>query len=62
MNEVEAQFETERELEARLKLKPGAMRRMRREARGPKWCRVGRLIRYRRGDVEAWLKANEGGK
>lgn len=26
--------------------------------RGPKYIRVGRLIRYRMKDVEAWLSAN----
>ncbi len=26
--------------------------------RGPKFVRVGRLIRYRRSDFEAWLDAN----
>jgi excisionase family DNA binding protein len=32
-----------------------AMRRFRFEDRGPKFIRVGRLVRYRPEDVEAWL-------
>jgi predicted DNA-binding transcriptional regulator AlpA len=28
------------------------------QGRGPKFIRLGRLIRYRRRDLEAWLEAN----
>jgi excisionase family DNA binding protein len=27
--------------------------------RGPRFVRVGRLIRYRRGTIEKWLEGNE---
>jgi predicted DNA-binding transcriptional regulator AlpA len=56
----ELEVMSEQTLEKILKLRPGALRRMRREGRGPTYCRVGRLIRYRRSAVEAWLKATEG--
>ena len=53
---------TEQQLEEQLALKRGTMRRMRREGRGPKWFRCGRLVRYDRRKVLEWLEANEGGK
>lgn len=28
------------------------------KAKGPPFIKVGRLVRYRRGDLEAWLRAN----
>lgn len=28
------------------------------KAKGPPFIKVGRLVRYRRSDVEAWLRAN----
>jgi len=40
-----------------LKCTPGALARMRRERRGPAFVRVGRLIRYRPVDLDAWLKS-----
>jgi hypothetical protein len=35
------------------------LRRARRELRGPKFLKVGKLVRYRRGDVETYLAAHE---
>jgi predicted DNA-binding transcriptional regulator AlpA len=58
VNELEVM--SEQTLEKILGLRPGALRRMRREGRGPTYCRVGRLIRYRRSAVEEWLKSSEG--
>ena len=26
------------------------------KSEGPKWCRIGRLVRYRRCDVEEWIE------
>lgn len=43
---------TEREVAAILRCSVAALRRMRRERRGPKWTRVGRLVRY----PEPWLR------
>jgi predicted DNA-binding transcriptional regulator AlpA len=28
------------------------------ESKGPPWIQTGRLVRYRRTDIEAWLDAN----
>lgn len=28
------------------------------KAKGPPFIKVGRLVRYRRSDVDAWLRAN----
>lgn|SRR5262249_54470274 len=35
-----------------------ALRRWRRERRGPNFCRIGRLIRYRLDDLEAFIDEN----
>ncbi len=53
---------SEPQLEAGLEVRPGTMRRMRREGRGPRWVRVGKLIRYPRAWVWEWLQKNEGGQ
>jgi predicted DNA-binding transcriptional regulator AlpA len=34
------------------------LRRARRERRGPRFVKVGRMVRYRRADVEAYLSAH----
>jgi predicted DNA-binding transcriptional regulator AlpA len=34
------------------------LRRARRERRGPKFMKVGKLVRYRRSDLEAYLNAH----
>ncbi len=52
---------TERDLATEWRCTASALRRMRREGRGPRWTRVGRLIRYPRAWVQEWLEANEGG-
>jgi len=33
-------------------------RRARREGRGPRFLKLGKMVRYRRADVEAWLEAS----
>ncbi len=35
------------------------LRRWRHEGRGPAYCRLGRLVRYRIADLLAWAKAQE---
>lgn len=35
-----------------------ALRRWRREGRGPRWVRVGKCVRYRVRDLEQFLDAN----
>jgi predicted DNA-binding transcriptional regulator AlpA len=34
------------------------LRRARRERRGPRFMKVGKMVRYRRADVEAYLSAH----
>ena len=34
------------------------LRRARRERRGPRFLKVGKLVRYRRADIEAYLSAH----
>ncbi len=34
------------------------LRRARRERRGPRFLKVGKLVRYRRSDIEAYLSAH----
>lgn len=43
---------TEREVAELLRCSGACLRRMRREGRGPRWTRVGRLVRY----PELWLR------
>jgi excisionase family DNA binding protein len=50
------EFLTEAELAALLKVTPRTVKRWRAEGTGPSWIRVGRGIRYRRRDVDAWLE------
>ena len=35
-----------------------ALRRWRREKRGPRYIKVGRLIKYRESDLESWVEQN----
>jgi predicted DNA-binding transcriptional regulator AlpA len=34
------------------------LRRTRRERRGPRFLKLGKMVRYRRGDIEEYLAAN----
>ncbi len=53
---------TETELAQGLRCSRAALRKMRREHRGPRWTRVGRLVRYPAEWVHDYLKQNgEGG-
>ena len=49
------QLLTTREVAQRFRCTEAALRRMRAEHRGPKWVRVGRLIRYRVEDLNHYL-------
>ncbi len=53
---------TEAELAAFLKCTRAALRRMRREHRGPRWTRVGRLVRYPGNWIREGPESNEGGQ
>jgi excisionase family DNA binding protein len=47
---------TEAELAQLLKVSVGTIRRWRAEGTGPPALRLGRGVRYRRADVDAWLE------
>ena len=49
---------TESEVSEILRCTKAALRRWRREERGPRFIRVGRLIRYRLTDVDQFLESN----
>lgn len=46
------------ELSAWVKCAPSSPRKWRVLGTGPKFKKVGHLVRYRRGDVQAWLDGN----
>jgi Helix-turn-helix domain len=46
---------TEAEVSGIMKCTKAALRRWRREGRGPRFLRIGRLIRYRVSDLEEFL-------
>lgn len=48
------------ELAEFLKVSKTTLASWRRKERGPRWVGVGRGIRYRRSDVDAWLEQREG--
>ena len=47
---------TEAEVANNYNCKVSGLRRWRRERRGPKFLKLGRLVRYRQGDVEEYLE------
>jgi hypothetical protein len=51
----------ERQVAAQLHVKPGTLRKWRLLGRGPEFVRVGRSVRYRVDDVEAWLDSRPRG-
>jgi excisionase family DNA binding protein len=52
---------TEAELAQLLHVSLSTVKRLRVSGEGPPYVKIGkRAIRYRRGDVEAWLKRREG--
>jgi predicted DNA-binding transcriptional regulator AlpA len=53
---------TESELARRTKLSTSALRKGRREKKGPRFLRLGRVIRYLARDVDAWLEKNAVGE
>jgi predicted DNA-binding transcriptional regulator AlpA len=52
------QLMTEDETAITLKCTRAALRRWRRERRGPRFVKLGRLIRYRLSDIEAFVEQN----
>jgi excisionase family DNA binding protein len=54
-NEAPSEFMDERSLCALLAISSVTATKWRAKAKGPPFIKVGRLVRYRRSDVEAWL-------
>lgn len=52
---IDQELLRERDMEASYRLTVAWLRRARRERRGPPYLKIGRMVRYRRSDVEAWL-------
>ena len=52
------QLLTENETAKALHCTRAALRRWRRERRGPRFVKLGRLIRYRQSDLETFVDAN----
>lgn len=48
----------EEEAAASLRISVRTLQAWRLKAAGPPFVRVGRTIRYRRGDIKAWIKLN----
>ena len=53
-----AEYLDERTLCALLGISSVTATKWRAKAKGPPFIKVGRLVRYRRSDVDAWLRAN----
>lgn len=49
---------TEREVDQEYDLKVPYLRRARLERRGPRFLKIGKMVRYRRADIEAFLAAH----
>lgn len=47
----------ERQVESRYGLGVAWQRRVRRERRGPRYLKLGKMVRYRESDIEAYLDA-----
>ncbi len=59
--EEEVNLLTEKEAAEGLHCTVAALRRWRREHRGPRWVHLGRLIRYSPADLEAFIQASTEG-
>jgi hypothetical protein len=57
-SEAPPEFLDEKGLWALLAISPITATKWRAKAKGPPFIKVGRLVRYRRRDVEAWLQTN----
>lgn len=53
-----AEYPDEKRLCALLGISSVTVTKWRAKAKGPPFIKVGRLVRYRRSDVDAWLRAN----
>lgn len=53
-----ARLWTEREAAERLAVSPGTLRQWRYLKTGPPFCKIGRSVRYKESDLQAWIKRN----
>jgi len=51
----------EKELAERLQVSLGTLRTWRSEGKGPRFHRIGQMIRYAPSDVKEWLATRQGG-
>jgi predicted DNA-binding transcriptional regulator AlpA len=51
----------EKDLAESLQVSPGTLRTWRTEGKGPRFHRIGQLIRYSPSDVKDWLVSRQGG-
>ncbi len=58
----DAPFLDEKRLCAELGISPVTATKWRAKAKGPPFIKVGRLVRYRRSDLESWLALRTVGK
>lgn len=56
-NEALPEFLDEKSLCALLAISSVTATKWRAKAKGPPFIKVGRLVRYRRSDIEAWLRS-----
>lgn len=57
-NQEAREFLDEKGLCALLAISSVTATKWRAKAKGPPFIKVGRLVRYRRSDIDAWLQAN----
>jgi excisionase family DNA binding protein len=57
-NQAASEFFDEKGLCALLSISSVTATKWRAKAKGPPFIKVGRLVRYRRSDVDAWLRTN----
>lgn len=56
-NSKPSEMMTDRDVAAALKMSIASVRRWRRQQTGPKFMKIGSLVRYRRSEVEAWIES-----
>lgn len=56
-----AEFLADTDVAERMPVSVHTLRKWRREGRGPKFFRIGALVRYRAEDLDAWLTSRPSG-
>lgn len=57
-NPARDELKDEREAAAYLRVSVSGMRKWRARRVGPKYARLGKIIRYRRSDLDAWVESH----